>query len=225
MPWIHSTASRRIHSSRSDGWPTFAAGPLRGARSHQLFSFPPTRHALTFQIISWAHWREPCHWPCETCRSVFFAAWYGSGGGGASELLWFVYSFLFFFSNSPPVPGARVHYAVKEPNTDIYEWVSDTFLYSTTTDLLFDTIFVLDLLQMCGTWVPRSSKMEWRGHHRGWSGGLLYHVPQTFYGSYSQQWSGRFLGIIAWDPGVCKSNRLHVDILRFSSIKLGYILL
>ena len=40
------------------------------------------------------------------------------------------------------------------------------------------------------------------------------------------QWSGRFLGIIiGWDPSVCKSNRLHVDILRFSFIKLGYILL
>ena len=38
------------------------------------------------------------------------------------------------------------------------------------------------------------------------------------------QWSGRFLGITGWDPSVCKSNRLHVDILRFSFIKLGYIL-
>ena len=34
-----------------------------------------------------------------------------------------------------------------------------------------------------------------------------------------QQWSGRFLG----DPSVCKSNRLHVDNLQFSFIKLGYI--
>ena len=34
---------------------------------------------------------------------------------------------------------------------------------------------------------------------------------------------GRFLGITAWDHGVCKSNRLHVDILWFSFIKLGYI--
>ena len=38
------------------------------------------------------------------------------------------------------------------------------------------------------------------------------------------QWSGRFLGIIDWDPNVCKSNRLYVDILWFSFIKLGYIL-
>ena len=38
------------------------------------------------------------------------------------------------------------------------------------------------------------------------------------------QWSGRFLGITGWDPSVCKSNRLHVDILQFSFIKLGYIL-
>jgi hypothetical protein len=29
------------------------------------------------------------------------------------------------------------------------------------------------------------------------------------------------LGIIGWDPSVRKSNRLHVDILRFSFIKLG----
>ena len=36
------------------------------------------------------------------------------------------------------------------------------------------------------------------------------------------QWSGRFLGIITgWDPSVCKSNRFHVDILRFSFVKLG----
>ena len=39
-----------------------------------------------------------------------------------------------------------------------------------------------------------------------------------------RQWSGRFLGIISWDPSVCKSNQLHVDILQFSFIKLGYIL-
>ena len=39
------------------------------------------------------------------------------------------------------------------------------------------------------------------------------------------QWSGRFLGIITgWDPCVCKSNWLHVDILRFSFTKFGYIL-
>ena len=31
--------------------------------------------------------------------------------------------------------------------------------------------------------------------------------------------------ITGWDPGVCKSNRLHVDVLRFSCIKIGgYIL-
>ena len=41
----------------------------------------------------------------------------------------------------------------------------------------------------------------------------------------SQQSSGRFVGIItSWDPSVCKSNRLHVDMLWFSFIKLGYIL-
>ena len=39
------------------------------------------------------------------------------------------------------------------------------------------------------------------------------------------QWPGRFLGIIVgWDPSVCKSNRLHVDILWFPFIELGYIL-
>ena len=37
-------------------------------------------------------------------------------------------------------------------------------------------------------------------------------------------WLGRFLGITGWDPCVCKSNRLHVDILWFSFTKLGYIL-
>ena len=38
------------------------------------------------------------------------------------------------------------------------------------------------------------------------------------------QWSKIFLGITSLDPTVCKFNRLHVDILRFSFIKLGYIL-
>ena len=38
------------------------------------------------------------------------------------------------------------------------------------------------------------------------------------------QWSGRLLGVIGWDPSVCKSNWLHVDILRFSFVKLAYIL-
>jgi hypothetical protein len=37
------------------------------------------------------------------------------------------------------------------------------------------------------------------------------------------QWSRRFLGMVGWDPSVCKSHRLHVDILWFSFIKLGYI--
>ena len=32
------------------------------------------------------------------------------------------------------------------------------------------------------------------------------------------QWSGRFLGIIGWDPSVCKANRLHVDILQCSFV-------
>jgi hypothetical protein len=35
---------------------------------------------------------------------------------------------------------------------------------------------------------------------------------------------GRFLGIAGWDPSVCKSNRLNVDILQFSFIKFGHIL-
>ena len=41
----------------------------------------------------------------------------------------------------------------------------------------------------------------------------------------SHQWPGRFLGIINWDPCVCKFNGLHVDILRFSFIKLGHVLM
>ena len=39
--------------------------------------------------------------------------------------------------------------------------------------------------------------------------------------TFWEQWSGRFLGTISWDPRVCKSNWLHADILRFSFIKLG----
>ena len=40
----------------------------------------------------------------------------------------------------------------------------------------------------------------------------------------TNQWTGRFLGITGRDPSFCKSIRLQVDILRFSFIKLGYIL-
>jgi hypothetical protein len=35
---------------------------------------------------------------------------------------------------------------------------------------------------------------------------------------------GEIFGIIGWDPSVCKSNRLHADILWCSFIKLGYVL-
>ena len=38
---------------------------------------------------------------------------------------------------------------------------------------------------------------------------------------YYEQWSGGFLGITCWDPSVCKSNRLYVNILLFSFINLG----
>ena len=50
---------------------------------------------------------------------------------------------------------------------------------------------------------------------------------QTCYGlTIVEQWRGRILGIITgWDPSVGKSNRLHVDILRFSFINLGYYIL
>ena len=49
-------------------------------------------------------------------------------------------------------------------------------------------------------------------------------VPHTLIGIINQ-WLERFLGIITgWDPCVYKSNRLHVHVIRFSFIKLGYIL-
>ena len=48
-------------------------------------------------------------------------------------------------------------------------------------------------------------------------------VMVTALGSRVKHWSGRFLGIIGWDPSVCKFNHLHVDILRYFFIKLGYI--
>ena len=35
---------------------------------------------------------------------------------------------------------------------------------------------------------------------------------------------GEIFGMMGWDPSVCKSSRLHVDILRFSFVELGYIL-
>jgi hypothetical protein len=52
-----------------------------------------------------------------------------------------------------------------------------------------------------------------------------WRMGENFFSSTGEeQWSGRFLDIIGWDPSVCKSNRLHVGILRFSIIELGYIL-
>ena len=52
-----------------------------------------------------------------------------------------------------------------------------------------------------------------------------YFSPADLYSMWTEQWSGRFLGIIiSRDPSVCKSNRLHVEILRFSFIEWGYIL-
>ena len=63
--------------------------------------------------------------------------------------------------------------------------------------------------------------------HRGWRGSIQNNIPTCwgwFFLNGLHQWSGRFLGIIGWDPSVCKSNRSHVDILWFSFVKLGYIL-
>ena len=39
------------------------------------------------------------------------------------------------------------------------------------------------------------------------------------------QWLRRFLDTMGWDPSVCKSNRLHADILRLSFSRLGYYIL
>jgi hypothetical protein len=72
--------------------------------------------------------------------------------------------------------------------------------------------------------------------HVSWHSTFAYQKPTfLFVGTWTgrtgcwlqmnlQQWSGWFLNIIGWDPSICKSNRLHVEILRFSFIKLGYIL-
>ena len=46
----------------------------------------------------------------------------------------------------------------------------------------------------------------------------------SFWLTHLDQWSGRFLGMTGCDPSVCKSNRWHVDMLRFSFTKLRYIL-
>ena len=55
----------------------------------------------------------------------------------------------------------------------------------------------------------------------------LQNTPQTFHKENPKHWLqpviGEILGIISWDPSVCKSNQLHVDILRFSCMKLGNI--
>ena len=40
----------------------------------------------------------------------------------------------------------------------------------------------------------------------------------------TKAYEGRFLDITSWNPSVCMSNRLHVDAIWFSFIKLRYIL-
>ena len=47
---------------------------------------------------------------------------------------------------------------------------------------------------------------------QGWAAGL------------SATMTGEIFGHNGWDPSICKSNRLHVDILRFSFMELVYIL-
>ena len=47
---------------------------------------------------------------------------------------------------------------------------------------------------------------------------------EEFIGTYIlKQWLGRFLRRIGRHPSDSKSNRLHVDIFRFSLMKLGYV--
>lgn len=64
VPWIHSSKAHHIGSIDRSRWMThFGSRPIAmGARrSHaSAFALSPntTCHALTLQIISWAHWRE-----------------------------------------------------------------------------------------------------------------------------------------------------------------------
>ena len=74
--------------------------------------------------------------------------------------------------------------------------------------------------QFINQWLHKNSKHKWHFDVLD----LQKHVRSTDLVKGLEQWSGGFLGIIGWDPSVCKSNRLHIDILRFSFIKLGYIL-
>ena len=94
------------------------------------------------------------------------------------------------------------------------------------------TCHTRDWIRQC---VPNRRKIGRGRYHTGlrwqrliWSASAFGHLYMDLIQHISlgcwDQWSGRFLGVIGWDPSVCKSNRLHVDILRFSFIKLGYIL-
>ena len=60
-------------------------------------------------------------------------------------------------------------------------------------------------------------------HVTGWLTDWLT-MPKNFPGTDAIQWFGSFLSITGSNPSVCKSNRLPVDVLRFSFIKLRYIL-
>ena len=57
----------------------------------------------------------------------------------------------------------------------------------------------------------------------GWSLLSLCRERIAGFAIQTSDWGYFWAQIIGWDPSVCKSNRLHVDILRFSFIKLGYI--
>ena len=84
------------------------------------------------------------------------------------------------------------------------------------------THVILGFNKRCNPWVED----PWPPHYMDFghfvSGSHYYLI--TALGSCVKQWTGRFLGIITRTcPSVPKSNRLHVDILRFSFLKSGYI--
>ena len=162
--------------------------------------FPQKRHDLTFQIISWTHRMEPCHWPCETCLFIYLFisfSLHGTVERGPIEMgaAWIRFLWVCLFIFFSPSRCARVHYASEEPNTtDMNEWVSDTFSPSTApTDLPFgDDLF--DLLQMCGRPARESvclapTKWKWRGHRRGVSevGLVVLWCSSGFTGSNSRR--------------------------------------
>ena len=116
----------------------------------------------------------------------------------------------------------RSHTKVVELDCTIFNDFENILLQPFDVDL---HILTLQVDVHCrGCWI-KTRLPSCEGHMKLMSSWSILSLHKDRLWSTEDQWLGKFLRIIiGWDPSVCKSNRLHDDILRISFIKLGYIL-